>query len=145
MKHGSACFPSTHNLSVFFSPALVLAGAATGAAETVTGTLSFCYLLFIWKCLFLPVCGDWLSIAQSVRLCIFTWMAARVGVFLWGRRSETFYFYFFSFCQFVYRPFGCCFSCLGIVNCLHSPGSLSLHLRLITKPLTIRSCLFISN
>lgn len=30
-----------HNLSVLFSPALVLAGAATGAAETVTGTPLF--------------------------------------------------------------------------------------------------------
>lgn len=52
----SACILSTHNLSVFFFSALVLAYTATGAAETVTGTLSFCYLLFIWKCLLLSVC-----------------------------------------------------------------------------------------
>lgn len=51
----SACILSAHNLSVFFSSALVLACAATGAAETVTGTLSFSYLLFIWKCSLLSV------------------------------------------------------------------------------------------
>lgn len=61
-----------HNLSVFFFPALILACAATGTAETGTGTLSFCYLLFIWKCLLLSVSVDWLAIAVCSSVPIYT-------------------------------------------------------------------------
>lgn len=66
------CF-SAHDLSVFFySSASVLADAATGAAETVTGMPTVPpsppspaphYLLFIWKCSLLPVSADWRSAA----------------------------------------------------------------------------------
>lgn len=80
-----ACILSAHCLSVFSSSALVLAcAAATGAAETLTGTLSFCYLLFIWKCSLLSVSVDWPSVAvcSSVRICMNGWLCCWVFFFL---------------------------------------------------------------
>lgn len=82
----SACILSAHSLSVFSFSALPC--AATGAAETVTGTLSFCYLLFIWKCLLLSVCGDWLSIAVCSSVHIYM-NGCSCWYFLLGMRRQT--------------------------------------------------------
>lgn len=125
----SACILSAHNLSVFFSSALVLACAATGAAETVTGTLSFCYLLFIWKC-FASVCVCWLAVHSSLFICAYLhdWLVMLVFSFQDGGESDglTMLFLFWILksiisphikadFQFLFKPLGRHFS-LSVIN-----------------------------
>lgn len=67
----SAFFPYVLTTSLFslLCSALALAFSAIGAAETVTGTKSLCYLLFIWKCLLLRICVCWLAVHRSMFIC----------------------------------------------------------------------------
>lgn len=66
----SAYILSAHNLSVFFSSALVLACAATGAAETVTGIHSF-LLPAVQLDLLASVCVCRLAVHCSLFICAY--------------------------------------------------------------------------
>lgn len=72
-----------------FSSLLLSSCAATGAAETVTGTLSFfATCCSFGKCLLLSVCLLIGRPSQPVHLCIFTWMVGYVGVFFSGAEER---------------------------------------------------------
>lgn len=62
-------FPVCSRLLCFLSSALALAFSAIGATETMTGTKSLCYLLFIWKCSLLRICVCWLAVHRSMFIC----------------------------------------------------------------------------